>query len=425
MHSQVRSAPSPALRAASTASATRSSVGTPCPAALAQRGHDRRGQRMAERPGARALHAPRPRQAARLPRAPTWCPTRPTRTRWPTCRRCSATRWPSASTTSATTPMTRTSTSSTRSSGAGSNDPDVMSCDVPGPRARGHRAGAHRCWRCSRACTATARPSTSPRPCAQGLATASNDPSFPGESYGNELMQLFIAPMHTDEQREWTQRPRACPASAGASLMAFMMRDVNYSADFLTGAADKLDEFEQLAGRTAPWAMPARGTPTPAYSQFNESEDAEYADPMAEMMRALSRQPEVGYDFITEEDRADFYFDKRDWSHDEYDGIAALADRVSTDPDVYGAHPRGRGTRRRPVRRPDLQLGGLQRRGREGGLRQRGAPALDVHALDRSRDGRRRRGRGRRAEPPRWAEGHRASARWITCRSSTARTSST
>ncbi len=76
-------------------------------------------------------------------------------------------------------------------------------------------------------------------------------------------------------------------------------------------------------------------------SQFNESENAEAADPMAEMMRALSRQPEVGYDFITEGDRADFYFDKRDWSQDEYDGIAALADRVSTDPDVYGAHPEG------------------------------------------------------------------------------------
>ena len=37
------------------------------------------------------------------------------------------------------------------------------------------------------------------------------------------------------------------------------------------------------------------------YSPFNESEDVTYADPMAEMMRAMSRQPEVGYDFITGE----------------------------------------------------------------------------------------------------------------------------
>ena len=106
-------------------------------------------------------------------------------------------------------------------------------------------------------------------------------------------MQLFIAPMHTEEQREWAS-DNELSSSAGASLMAFMMRDVNYSAEFLTGAANKLDEFEQLVRRTAPWAMPARGTTTPAYSPFNESEDAEHADPMAEMMRALSRQPEVG-----------------------------------------------------------------------------------------------------------------------------------
>ena len=80
----------------------------------------------------------------------------------------------------------------------------------------------------------------------QGLATASDDPSFSGESYANELMQLFIAPMHTDEQREWAS-DNELSSSAGASLMAFMMRDVNYTADFLTGAANKLDEFEQLS----------------------------------------------------------------------------------------------------------------------------------------------------------------------------------
>ena len=173
----------------------------------------------------------------------------------------------------------------------------------------------------------------------EGLATASNDPSFSGESYANELMQLFIAPMHTDEQQEWASE-NELSSNAGASLMAFLMKDVNYSPEFLTGAADKVDEFERLAedgpmGDASSWYYHT------GISQFNESENAEAADPMAEMMRALSRQPEVGYDFITEGDRADFYFDKRDWSQDEYDGIAALADRVSTDPDVYGAHPEG------------------------------------------------------------------------------------
>ena len=162
-------------------------------------------------------------------------------------------------------------------------------------------------------------------------------PASPG-SHANEPMQPFIAPMHTDEQQEWAS-DNNLSSNAGASLMAFLMKDVDYSPEFLTGAANKLDEFERLA-------EDGMGDANQRYyhtgiSQFNESEGAEAADPMAEMMRALSRQPEVGYDFITEGGRADFYFDKRDWSQDEYDGIAALADRVSTDPDVYGAHPEG------------------------------------------------------------------------------------
>ena len=126
----------------------------------------------------------------------------------------------------------------------------------------------------------------------------------------------------------------------GASLLSFMMRDVDYDPRFLTGAADTLDEFEHQMkdsdfGDAAVWYSHN------GYSYFNEDSIGSYADPMAEMMRAMSRQPQVGYDFITEGDRANFYFDKRDWSNDGYDGIAALADRVSTDPDVYAAHPEG------------------------------------------------------------------------------------
>ena len=76
------------------------------------------------------------------------------------------------------------------------------------------------------------------------------------------------------------------------------------------------------------------------HSAFNEDAyGSDYADPMAEMMRSMSRQPEVGYDFLQGEGNADFVFDKRDWSNDGYDGVSALADRVSTDPAIYAAHP--------------------------------------------------------------------------------------
>ena len=171
----------------------------------------------------------------------------------------------------------------------------------------------------------------------QGLATASDDPSFSGESYANELMQLFIAPMHTDEQRDWAS-DNQLSSSAGASLMAFLMKDVNYSPEFLTGAADKLDEFEQLA-QDGPMGDARSWYSHTGHSPFNESEGAEQADPMAEMMRALSRQPDVGMQFFESEDRRNLYFNDRDWSYDGYDGIAAVADSVSTDADNLQKNP--------------------------------------------------------------------------------------
>lgn len=173
----------------------------------------------------------------------------------------------------------------------------------------------------------------------KGLATASTDPSFPAETYGHEMVRWFVAPMLTDDEQRWMSENDMMSMN-GASLLSFMMRDVDYSADFLTGAADTLDEFEHLS-KDGPFGDAAVWYNHNGYSFFNQDDQGSYADPMAEMMRAMSRQPEVGYDFITEGDRADFYFDKRDWSNDGYDGIAALADRVSTDPDVYAAHPEG------------------------------------------------------------------------------------
>ena len=173
----------------------------------------------------------------------------------------------------------------------------------------------------------------------QGLATASEDTSFPSESYGKDLAHWFLTPMLSEDEQKWMS-DHDMSSNAGAALLGFMMRDVDYSADFLTGAANELDSFEQMSAESD-WMDASTWYSHTGISPFSESEDASYTDPMAEMMRAMSRQPEVGYDFITQEGRADFYFDKRDWSHDGYDGIAALADRVSTDPAVYGAHPDG------------------------------------------------------------------------------------
>ncbi|MDX6231858.1 MAG: hypothetical protein QOH68_826, partial [Nocardioidaceae bacterium] len=168
-----------------------------------------------------------------------------------------------------------------------------------------------------------------------GLATATKDPYFDSATFGHDLTRYFVAPLLEGDEQDWAMENM--PGMNGASLLAFMMRDVDYGPEFLKSAADELAYFEK---QSEDGFMPASvWYAHNGYSAFNEGEDLDYADPMAEMMRAMSRQPEVGYDFIREPGNADYFFDKRDWSNDGYDGISALADRVSTDPAIYRAHP--------------------------------------------------------------------------------------
>ncbi len=169
-----------------------------------------------------------------------------------------------------------------------------------------------------------------------GLASATKDPYFDSATFGKELTRWFTAPLlDSDEQSELSEMNMM--SMNGASLMAFMMRDVDYGPEFLKSAADEMAYFEKQS-QDGPMGPATYWYSHNGYSAFDEDMEG-YADPMAEMMRAMSRQPEVGYDFIREEGNADYFFDKRDWSNDGYDGISALADRVSTDPEIYQAHP--------------------------------------------------------------------------------------
>ncbi len=170
----------------------------------------------------------------------------------------------------------------------------------------------------------------------RGLATASHDPYFPSD-YGKELTRWFVAPLLSDDEQQWASE-HGIDFGAGASMLNFMMRDVDYGPEFLKSAADELAYFEKASEdgfQTATqWYYHTGFSPLDG-----ENAGGTNVDPMAEMMRAMSRQPEVGYEFIREEGNADFFFDKRDWSNDGYDGISALADRVSTDPEIYRQHP--------------------------------------------------------------------------------------
>ena len=104
----------------------------------------------------------------------------------------------------------------------------------------------------------------------QGLATASKEPSFSAETYGREMVRWFVAPMLTDDEQDWMSE-HEMPIGSGASLLSFMMRDVDYDPRFLTGAADTLDEFEQLA-KDGPLGDASVWYSHNGYSYFNEGE---------------------------------------------------------------------------------------------------------------------------------------------------------
>ncbi len=249
-----------------------------------------------------------------------------------------------------------------------------------------------------------------------GLATATKDPYFDSATFGKELTRYLVAPLLNEDEQEWADEH--VPGMTGGAILGFMMRDVDYGPEFLKSAADELAYFEKQSedGFMPATVWYAHNGPSP----FNEGQDT--ADPMAEMMRAMSRQPEVGYDFIREEGNADYFFDKRDWSQDGYDGISALADRVSTDPDIYEAHPREAAMIASQFVDWTADSPGFNNDDAKAASDSVESPALLVHALDGRRHGRRRRG-PRSLDPGRRTRPARATASWTTCRSSSAATS--
>jgi hypothetical protein len=166
----------------------------------------------------------------------------------------------------------------------------------------------------------------------EGLATASDEPTFEAATYGQEMVRWLTAPRLTTEEQDWLGE-QGVSGGGGAAILSFMMRDVDYNSRFLTGAAEELDRFEESYGEEATYWYAHNGA-----SPFNEGGSLN-PDPMAEMMRALSRQPDVGMEFFESEDRRTRYFNDRDWSQDGYDGIAAVADSVSTDADNLQDNP--------------------------------------------------------------------------------------
>ncbi|MTB89248.1 hypothetical protein H9L21_10210 [Aeromicrobium senzhongii] len=163
-----------------------------------------------------------------------------------------------------------------------------------------------------------------------GLSTASNDPGFPAEQFGRDLVRYSVAPLLTDEeQRAFAENfPMGMN---GANILTYFMQDTNYDDDFLLGAARSLDEFEQLAKDG--------NFPADVWYSHNGhgpldtgNETGWYDDPMAAIMHNFGENPQAGLTFFTEDaDRQTYYFNDREWKADGYGGISHAVEGIGTD----------------------------------------------------------------------------------------------
>ncbi|WP_313409649.1 DUF6571 family protein [Aeromicrobium sp.] len=166
-----------------------------------------------------------------------------------------------------------------------------------------------------------------------GLSTASNEPGFPAESFGREIVRYSVAPLLTDdEQRAFADEFGM--GMNGANILTFLMQDTGYDADFLLGAARTLDDFERMAKDgplTADIWYGHNG-----HGPLDTGKDGlGYDDPMAAIMHNFGENPEAGLTFFTEPtedgwDRQTHYFNDREWKADGYAGISHAVEGIGT-----------------------------------------------------------------------------------------------
>jgi hypothetical protein len=129
---------------------------------------------------------------------------------------------------------------------------------------------------------------------------------------------------------------RDYPSSAmGASVLDFLLRDVDYGEDFVRGVTWQLDEFERTAGTLGveTWMHhTGDGWPLNGIGVDPDAAMGRWPDPMAAAMGQLGRHPGLGLEFFTaDEGRYEQYFSERDWSRDGFEGISRAALGIGTD----------------------------------------------------------------------------------------------
>ncbi|MGY0540323.1 hypothetical protein ACW14X_22610 [Nocardioides sp. YJ-D4] len=176
-----------------------------------------------------------------------------------------------------------------------------------------------------------------------GLASASNDPGFPAEQFGHDIVK-YAGPsgvyLSDDEQDALRDRYPNWGGTGGASVLTYLMKDHDLNGNLVLGAAEELDRFERADGALMDAKTWYQHT---GHSPLDTGNDGGWGDdPMAAIMGNLGDHPEQGYQFFTEDaERQKFYFNDRTWQADGYAGISQAAAGISTDPELVKQHPEG------------------------------------------------------------------------------------
>ncbi|WP_406034703.1 WXG100 family type VII secretion target [Nocardioides sp. NBC_00163] len=174
-----------------------------------------------------------------------------------------------------------------------------------------------------------------------GLASASNDPGFPAEQFGHDIVK-YSGPsglyLSDDEQDALRDRYPNWGGTGGASVLTYLMKDHDLNGNLVLGAAEELDRFERAENAVMDaktWYQHTGHSPLDTGNEGGWGDD-----PMAAILGNLGDHPEQGYQFLTEDKaRQDYYFDKRTWQADGYAGVSELAEGIGTSQELLKEHP--------------------------------------------------------------------------------------
>lgn len=163
-----------------------------------------------------------------------------------------------------------------------------------------------------------------------GLETASNESGFPSDEFADGLVDA--ATQHPSDP----DAPVNVAAFPGA--LSYLLYDSHYSDEFLTSAADALDEYERT-NMEGTWSDRSMGSNIDFSRFFPDDATVAGWDPMVGLMSALGNNADVSLDFFTGgpndgADRQMYWLHDRQWMHDQFLHVSEALLEATTDPSL-------------------------------------------------------------------------------------------